>query len=90
MVVFFCSKVWRYADGNTSPHIGMSLDGIEIMTNSSGSHHELRKLNTRVELMTEATKKVIQYPRQDFIETNLTLLTVRRHLPLCQSTRLRR
>lgn len=41
-----------------SPHIGMSLDGIEIMTNSSGSHHELRKLQTRIELMTEATKKV--------------------------------
>ncbi|KAI5838087.1 hypothetical protein DFP73DRAFT_565719 [Morchella snyderi] len=40
-----------------SPHIGMSLDGIEIMTNSSGSHHELRKLNTRIDLMTEATKK---------------------------------
>ncbi|RPB03602.1 glutamine-dependent NAD(+) synthetase with GAT domain-containing protein [Choiromyces venosus 120613-1] len=40
-----------------SPHIGMSLDGIEIMTNSSGSHHELRKLQTRIELMTEATKK---------------------------------
>ncbi|KAL0640035.1 glutamine-dependent NAD(+) synthetase [Maublancomyces gigas] len=40
-----------------SPHIGMSLDGVEIMTNSSGSHHELRKLNTRIELMTEATKK---------------------------------
>lgn len=36
----------------------MSLDGVEIMTNSSGSHHELRKLNTRIELMTEATKKV--------------------------------
>jgi len=36
----------------------MSLDGVEIMTNSSGSHHELRKLQTRIELMTEATKKV--------------------------------
>lgn len=45
-----------------SPHIGMSLDGIEIMTNSSGSHHELRKLNTRIELMTEATKKVLLFP----------------------------
>lgn len=45
-----------------SPHIGMSLDGIEIMTNSSGSHHELRKLNTRIELMTEATKKVPSTP----------------------------
>jgi len=41
-----------------SPHIGMSLDGVEIMTNSSGSHHELRKLQTRIELMTEATMKV--------------------------------
>ena len=36
----------------------MSLDGVEIMTNSSGSHHELRKLQTRIELMTEATMKV--------------------------------
>ncbi|KAL7274958.1 glutamine-dependent NAD(+) synthetase [Rhizina undulata] len=40
-----------------SPHIGMSLDGVEIMTNSSGSHHELRKLNRRIKLMTEATEK---------------------------------
>lgn len=38
-----------------APHVGMSLDGIEIMTNSSGSHHELRKLNTRIKLMTNAT-----------------------------------
>lgn len=40
-----------------SPHIGMSLDGVEIITNSSGSHHELRKLNTRLNLITEATTK---------------------------------
>ena len=40
-----------------SPHIGMSLNGVEIVTNSSGSHHELRKLNTRVDLILEATKK---------------------------------
>ncbi|KAK6204428.1 glutamine-dependent NAD(+) synthetase [Scheffersomyces amazonensis] len=40
-----------------SPHIDMSLDGVEIFTNSSGSHHELRKLDTRLELITEATKK---------------------------------
>lgn len=40
-----------------SPHIAMSLDGVEIITNSSGSHHELRKLDTRMELITEATKK---------------------------------
>ncbi|RLV96095.1 Glutamine-dependent NAD [Spathaspora sp. JA1] len=40
-----------------SPHISMSLDGVEIFTNSSGSHHELRKLDTRFKLITEATKK---------------------------------
>lgn len=36
----------------------MGLDGVEIITNSSGSHHQLRKLNHRVELIREATKKV--------------------------------
>lgn len=40
-----------------SPHISMSLDGVEIITNSSGSHHELRKLNTRLSLIQEATRK---------------------------------
>lgn len=39
------------------PHIGMALDGVEIFTNSSGSHHELRKLDTRLGLISEATKK---------------------------------
>ena len=45
-----------------SPHILMGLDGVEIFTNSSGSHHELRKLNTRVELIKEATLKVCPFP----------------------------
>jgi NAD+ synthase (glutamine-hydrolysing) len=36
----------------------MGLDGVEIFTNSSGSHHELRKLFTRIELIKEATLKV--------------------------------
>lgn len=40
-----------------APHIAMSLDGVEIMTNSSGSHHELQKLHTRIKLMTNATEK---------------------------------
>lgn len=40
-----------------SPHIDMALQGVEIFTNSSGSHHELRKLDTRLQLITEATKK---------------------------------
>ncbi|KAK6498782.1 glutamine-dependent NAD(+) synthetase [Arthrobotrys musiformis] len=38
-----------------SPHIPMGLDGVEVVTNSSGSHHELRKLNTRIELIRNAT-----------------------------------
>ncbi|KAJ8457402.1 hypothetical protein ONZ45_g18326 [Pleurotus djamor] len=41
-----------------SPHIPMGLDGAEIFTNSSGSHHELRKLHRRVELIKEATLKL--------------------------------
>ena len=36
----------------------MGLDGVEIITNSSGSHHELRKLYRRVDLIKEATLKV--------------------------------
>ncbi|KAI5799261.1 hypothetical protein DFH27DRAFT_560123 [Peziza echinospora] len=40
-----------------SPHIAMGLDGVEIFTNSSGSHHQLRKLDHRIELIKEATKK---------------------------------
>ena len=52
-----------------SPHILMGLDGVEIFTNSSGSHHELRKLYRRVELIKEATLKVchnlLSFPRLD-------------------------
>ncbi|CAG8529413.1 123_t:CDS:10 [Diversispora eburnea] len=40
-----------------SPHISMGLDGVEIFTNSSGSHHELRKLHRRIDLIKEATLK---------------------------------
>ncbi|KAJ2743790.1 glutamine-dependent NAD(+) synthetase [Coemansia sp. BCRC 34301] len=40
-----------------SPHIGMSLAGAEIIVNSSGSHHELRKLQRRIDLIREATLK---------------------------------
>ncbi|GJJ11431.1 hypothetical protein Clacol_005664 [Clathrus columnatus] len=45
-------------DKHDSPHILMGLDGVEIFTNSSGSHHELRKLYRRVELIKEATLKL--------------------------------
>ncbi|CDO93851.1 unnamed protein product [Kluyveromyces dobzhanskii CBS 2104] len=40
-----------------SPHIAMSLDGVEIFTNSSGSHHELRKLDKRLDLIISATRR---------------------------------
>ncbi|KAI5294424.1 glutamine-dependent NAD(+) synthetase [Ascosphaera acerosa] len=40
-----------------APHIDMALDGVEIFTNSSGSHFELRKLSTRLALIQEATRK---------------------------------
>jgi NAD+ synthase (glutamine-hydrolysing) len=33
----------------------MGLDGCEIFTNSSGSHHELRKLSDRLNLIQTAT-----------------------------------
>ena len=35
----------------------MGLQGVEIFTNSSASHHELRKLDRRIALILEATKK---------------------------------
>lgn len=40
-----------------SPHIALSLDGVEILGNGSGSHHELRKLHKRVDLIRSATSK---------------------------------
>lgn len=40
-----------------SPNIYLGLDGVEIITNGSGSHHELRKLNQRTDLIQSATAK---------------------------------
>ncbi len=40
-----------------SPHIYLGLDGVEIIANGSGSHHELRKLNQRVDLIRNGTSK---------------------------------
>ncbi|XP_053416893.1 glutamine-dependent NAD(+) synthetase isoform X2 [Nycticebus coucang] len=48
-----CEELWT----PHSPHIDMGLDGVEIMTNASGSHHVLRKAHTRVDLVTMATTK---------------------------------
>ncbi|OCK86406.1 putative glutamine dependent NAD+ synthetase [Lepidopterella palustris CBS 459.81] len=40
-----------------APHNHMSLDGVEVITNSSGSHFTLRKLDIRLQLIMEATRK---------------------------------
>jgi NAD+ synthase (glutamine-hydrolysing) len=49
-----CEELWT----PKSPHIDMSLQsGVEIIGNGSGSHHNLRKLDTRLELMLSATRK---------------------------------
>ena len=48
-----CEEIWT----PKSPHTDMSLNGVEIISNSSGSHHNLRKLDTRIALIQEATRK---------------------------------
>ncbi|KAM9764761.1 glutamine-dependent NAD(+) synthetase isoform 1-T1 [Menidia menidia] len=48
-----CAELWN----PNSPHIQMGLDGVEIFTNSSASHHELRKADQRVNLIKSATLK---------------------------------
>lgn len=40
-----------------SPHIALSLDGAEIVANGSASHHELRKLQRRLDLIRAASSK---------------------------------
>lgn len=70
-----------------SPHILMGLDGVEIFTNSSGSHHELRKLHTRVDLIKEATLKVLFHSFT--LATVLTYRQAWRSVPICQPTRMR-
>ena len=40
-----------------SPHIHFGNAGVEIIANGSGSHHELRKLDTRIALIRNASEK---------------------------------
>ena len=40
-----------------SPHIHFGNAGVEIFANGSGSHHELRKLDTRIALIRNASAK---------------------------------
>lgn len=48
-----CEELWT----PKSEHIDMALIGVEIIGNGSGSHHELRKLDSRLGLMISATRK---------------------------------
>ncbi|XP_077999861.1 glutamine-dependent NAD(+) synthetase-like [Glandiceps talaboti] len=48
-----CEELWTAR----SPHVDMSLDGVEIFTNGSGSHHELRKAYQKVDLIKSAMEK---------------------------------
>ncbi|XP_061466657.1 glutamine-dependent NAD(+) synthetase isoform X2 [Rhineura floridana] len=50
-----CEELWT----PVSPHIEMGIDGVEIFTNSSASHHVLRKAHTRVELVNFTTMKEV-------------------------------
>lgn len=48
-----CEELWT----PQSTHITHAMQGVEIVGNGSGSHHELRKLNQRLELIVAATRK---------------------------------
>ena len=48
-----CEELWT----PRSQHIDMALRGVDIIGNGSGSHHELRKLDARLDLMVGATRK---------------------------------
>jgi NAD+ synthase (glutamine-hydrolysing) len=48
-----CEELWT----PRATHIDLALCGVEIIGNGSGSHHELRKLDTRLELVVSAMRK---------------------------------
>lgn len=54
-----------------APHISLALAGVEIISNGSGSHHQLRKLDTRMDLIRGATAKVISLVCLEFYDLSL-------------------
>ena len=48
-----CEELWT----PRASHIDLSLQGVDIIGNGSGSHHVLRKLNQRLDLIVSATRK---------------------------------
>jgi NAD+ synthase (glutamine-hydrolysing) len=53
MACEICEEIWV----PKNLHVDYGLDGVEIISNASGSHHELRKLNDRLELVKNASKR---------------------------------
>ncbi|PKA59069.1 NAD+ synthase (glutamine-hydrolysing) [Apostasia shenzhenica] len=39
-----------------SPRVGLAYNGVEVFMNASGSHHQLRKLNVRIDAIKSATR----------------------------------
>lgn len=64
LLVLVLSPVFRSVAAETceelftanAPRIALALKGIEIFTNASGSHHQLRKLNLRMDAIKNATR----------------------------------
>lgn len=48
-----CEELWTL----NAAHIPLTLAGVDIIGNGSGSHHNLRKLDVRVDLLRSATRK---------------------------------
>ena len=48
-----CEELWV----PKNPHVDYGLDGVEIIVNGSASHHELRKLHTRLALIMNASSR---------------------------------
>ena len=72
-----------------APHIRQGLAGVEIFTNSSGSHHQLRKLQLRIGLIREGTRKsggVYLYANQQYVIFSSYQSSIPAH-ETCLSTR---
>ncbi|PID85334.1 MAG: NAD(+) synthase [Chloroflexi bacterium] len=53
----FASETCEELFAVDSPNSYLGLNGVEILANGSGSHHELRKLHRRIDLIRNATAK---------------------------------
>ena len=48
-----CEELWT----PDAPHISLALNGVDVVSNGSGSHHQLRKLDARMNLIKSASGK---------------------------------